>query len=229
MNGLSVEPGERLADAVDLPGDLASKKSAEPTSAFTQVAGIHQHRRGVADADARWRHILIQRSLQQHVAAAGPGCCTAGAGRRLRQQRLTQVRSRERQRPQAAERSGGSGGQASAACGSRRVQCCARRGRAARRPNAAPPRAARAPPATAESAPAPGSPPGSACGRLAEVDQAGGAHALHVATVRQQVNIGLQNLVLGVAQLQPLGAADLAQLAGACAYRGGTAGARAAW
>ena len=50
--------------------------------------------------------------------------------------------------------------------------------------------------------------------RLAEIDQAGGADALDVAAERHDVEIGLEQLALRIARLEPERGADLAQLAG---------------
>ena len=50
-------------------------------------------------------------------------------------------------------------------------------------------------------------------GRLVEIGQAGGAHALHVASVGSKVEIRLQDLPLGIEQLQLHRPRHLAQLA----------------
>ncbi len=49
--------------------------------------------------------------------------------------------------------------------------------------------------------------------RLAEINQAGRADALDVLAIGQQIDLGFEDVVLGVAQFQPQGVGDLAQLA----------------
>ena len=60
------------------------------------------------------------------------------------------------------------------------------------------------------------SPSADAVGELAEVDPAGGADALDVAAERHDVEIGLEQIALRVARLEPERGGDLPQLAGRC-------------